>query len=85
MRVISAVVLLAVALQLCVSVVSAEQLYTSAGTRVPAQYAVRFETTVKGGSSFIVNITTSLAPRGSQRFLELVESKYFDNSGFFRW
>lgn len=33
---------------------------------------------------FVVEIKPEWAPIGSQRFLELVESKFFDNSRFFR-
>lgn len=35
-------------------------------------------------SSFVVEVKPEWAPLGAQRFLELVESKFFDNCRFFR-
>lgn len=46
-----------------------------------ATFKVAFETT-KG--SFIVEVHPEWAPLGAARFKELVEDKFFDNSGFFR-
>lgn len=47
----------------------------------PERYRVRFETS-KG--SFVVDVTRSLAPRGSDRFHELVTIDYFRGVRFFR-
>ena len=49
--------------------------------QAPAQYKVRFVTT-KG--TFVVQVHTDWAPKGSQRFYELVKSGYYDGDGFFR-
>ena len=48
---------------------------------VPEKYRVRFETT-KG--PFLVEITRALAPRGADRFHELVRTKFYDDARFFR-
>ncbi len=47
----------------------------------PARYAVKMETT-KG--DFIIDVTRSWAPRGADRFYELVSAEYYDNCAFFR-
>jgi peptidyl-prolyl cis-trans isomerase A (cyclophilin A) len=49
--------------------------------RAPDTYHVKFETT-KG--SFVVECVREWAPRGSDRFYELVEGKFYDNARFFR-
>ena len=53
-----------------------------AKTAPPAgTFKVAFDTT-KG--SFVVEVHPDWAPLGAARFKELVEDKYFDNTGFFR-
>jgi cyclophilin family peptidyl-prolyl cis-trans isomerase len=49
--------------------------------RAPAVYRVQFETT-KG--SFVVQVTRKWAPRGADRFYELVCGGFYDDSRFFR-
>jgi peptidyl-prolyl cis-trans isomerase A (cyclophilin A) len=48
---------------------------------VPAVYDVTFDTT-KG--SFTVEVSRAWAPRGADRFYELVNMRYFDDGRFFR-
>ncbi len=48
---------------------------------VPDVYRVEFQTT-KG--SFVVQVTKAWAPIGAERFYRLVESKFYDDSAFFR-
>jgi peptidyl-prolyl cis-trans isomerase A (cyclophilin A) len=48
---------------------------------VPEVYRVRFETT-KG--DFVIEVTRAWAPRGADRFHELVHAKFFDGARFFR-
>ena len=48
---------------------------------VPDTYRVKFETS-KG--DFIVEVTRAWAPRGADRFHELVRMRYFDDGRFFR-
>ncbi len=50
-------------------------------TTVPEEYQVKFDTT-KG--EFVVAVYRAWAPRGADRFHELVEEKFFDGSRFFR-
>jgi peptidyl-prolyl cis-trans isomerase A (cyclophilin A) len=47
----------------------------------PATYAVRFETT-KG--PFVVSVHRSWAPRGADRFYNLVKAGFYDGNEFFR-
>jgi peptidyl-prolyl cis-trans isomerase A (cyclophilin A) len=47
----------------------------------PAVYNVRFQTTA---GEFVIEVHRDWAPRGADRFRELVTSKYFDDSRFFR-
>jgi len=56
-------------------------LLVAATGRAPAVYRVQFDTT-KG--SFIVQVTRAWAPRGADRFYELVRGGFFDDSRFFR-
>ena len=56
-------------------------LLVAATARAPAIYRVQFETS-KG--SFIVQVTRAWAPRGADRFFELVRGGFFDDSRFFR-
>jgi cyclophilin family peptidyl-prolyl cis-trans isomerase len=48
---------------------------------LPNVFKVKFDTT-KG--PFVVEVHRDWAPIGAQHFYELVEDKFFDNSGFFR-
>ena len=48
---------------------------------VPEVYRVKFETTQ---GDFVVEVTKAWAPRGVDRFHELVRMRYFDESRFFR-
>jgi peptidyl-prolyl cis-trans isomerase A (cyclophilin A) len=54
---------------------------SKATERAPARYRVRFETT-KG--PFVVEVTRSWAPRGADRFYNLVRAGYYDDVAFFR-
>lgn len=47
----------------------------------PDVYKVKFETT-KG--NFVIEVHRAWAPRGADRFHELVKDRFYDNSGFFR-
>lgn len=47
----------------------------------PEEYRVKFDTS-KG--PFVVEVHRSWAPRGADRFYELVQSKFFDDERFFR-
>lgn len=49
--------------------------------QAPAEFRVRFETT-KG--NFIVAVDRELAPRGADRFYNLVRHGYYDGAHFFR-
>jgi peptidyl-prolyl cis-trans isomerase A (cyclophilin A) len=49
--------------------------------QAPDKFQVRFETS-KG--PFIVEVVRDWAPRGADRFYELVEEKFFDEARFFR-
>ncbi len=49
--------------------------------QTPALSRVRIETS-KG--SFVVEVNRDWAPRGAERFLDLVRAKFFDDSRFFR-
>jgi peptidyl-prolyl cis-trans isomerase A (cyclophilin A) len=49
--------------------------------KAPATYAVRFKTT-KG--TFVVTVHRALAPRGADRFYNLVRAHFFDGVSFFR-
>ena len=50
-------------------------------TRAPDVFRARFETT-KG--PFVIEITRAWAPRGADRFFNLVRAGFFDESRFFR-
>ena len=54
---------------------------SKAPTPVPEVYRVHFETT-KG--DFVIEVTRAWAPRGADRFHELVETKFYDGARFFR-
>jgi cyclophilin family peptidyl-prolyl cis-trans isomerase len=47
----------------------------------PATYRARFETTA---GAFMIEVQRDWAPRGADRFYELVKSGYFDGQRFFR-
>lgn len=49
--------------------------------RAPDRFRVRFETT-KG--TFVVEVTRAWAPRGADRFFNLVKAGYYDDVAFFR-
>jgi peptidyl-prolyl cis-trans isomerase A (cyclophilin A) len=49
--------------------------------KAPDRFRVRFETT-KG--SFVVEVTRAWAPRGADRFYNLVKTGYYDDVAFFR-
>jgi peptidyl-prolyl cis-trans isomerase A (cyclophilin A) len=49
--------------------------------QAPERYRVRFETT-KG--PFVVEVTRTWAPRGADRFYNLVRAGYYDDVAFFR-
>ncbi len=49
--------------------------------QAPATYKVRFDTT-KG--AFVVEVTRAWAPRGADRFYNLVKNGFYDNVRFFR-
>jgi homoserine O-acetyltransferase len=53
----------------------------AAQVSAPQQYRVRFDTT-KG--RIVIAVHTDWAPRGSERFYELVTSGFYDDSRFFR-
>ena len=47
----------------------------------PDVYRVNFDTT-KG--AFVVEVTRAWAPRGADRFYELIQKKFYDGARFFR-
>jgi peptidyl-prolyl cis-trans isomerase A (cyclophilin A) len=47
----------------------------------PATYNVQFDTSV---GTFVVQVTRAWAPKGADRFYNLVKNGYYDNSRFFR-
>jgi peptidyl-prolyl cis-trans isomerase A (cyclophilin A) len=47
----------------------------------PATYRARFQTTA---GDFVIEVHRDWAPRGADRFYELVKSRYFDGQRFFR-
>lgn len=53
----------------------------SARAEAPENYKVKFETTA---GDFTIEVTRRLAPKGADRFHELVEAKFFDECRFFR-
>jgi len=54
---------------------------SSANGQAPATFSARFDTT-KG--PFVVKVTRSWAPRGADRFYNLVKSHFYDNQPIFR-
>jgi len=54
---------------------------SKATATAPASYRVRFETT---RGSFVVAVRRAWAPRGADRFYNLVRSGFYDDAGFFR-
>ena len=48
---------------------------------VPEVYRVKFETST---GAFVVEVTRAWAPRGADRFHELLRMRYYDSSRFFR-
>jgi peptidyl-prolyl cis-trans isomerase A (cyclophilin A) len=54
---------------------------SKATATAPASYRVRFETT---RGSFVVAVSRAWAPRGADRFYNLVRSGFYDDVGFFR-
>ncbi|HKS85793.1 MAG TPA: peptidylprolyl isomerase [Pseudolabrys sp.] len=49
--------------------------------QAPATYKARFDTT-KG--AFVIEVTRAWAPKGADRFYNLVKSGFYDNARFFR-
>ena len=47
----------------------------------PSMYRVRMETTE---GTILLGVTRALAPRGADRFYQLVQVGFYDNSRFFR-
>lgn len=52
-----------------------------ATAQAPASFRVRFDTT---RGSFVVAVTRAWAPRGADRFYNLVQAGFYDDAGFFR-
>jgi len=74
---------LALALALAAPALAQSPLENPAALReqAPATYKVRFDTT-KG--VFVVEVTRAWAPRGADRFYNLVKNGFYDNARFFR-
>jgi len=54
-------------------------------TAVAADFRVKFEVkTTAGDESFVVKVHSEWAPIGADRFKELVQAKFYDNTRFFR-
>lgn len=54
---------------------------SKATLEAPAAYTVKLETT-KG--DLLIDVTTAWAPKGAQRFYNLVKAGYYDDTAFFR-
>jgi peptidyl-prolyl cis-trans isomerase A (cyclophilin A) len=54
---------------------------TAQAAEAPAEYQVKFETTA---GDFTVDVHRDWAPKGADRFHELVKSGYYDDARFFR-
>jgi peptidyl-prolyl cis-trans isomerase A (cyclophilin A) len=54
---------------------------SKSGTQAPAEFKVRFDTS-KG--PFVVDVHREWAPRGADRFYELVKGGFYDDARFFR-
>jgi peptidyl-prolyl cis-trans isomerase A (cyclophilin A) len=54
---------------------------TSLKEQAPATYKVRFDTSA---GPFVVTVTRAWAPRGADRFYNLVKNGFFDGTRFFR-
>jgi peptidyl-prolyl cis-trans isomerase A (cyclophilin A) len=60
---------------------AAEKTAPKKAEQAPEKFHVKFETT-KG--DFVMEVVRDWAPRGADRFYELVEDKFYDGSRFFR-
>jgi peptidyl-prolyl cis-trans isomerase A (cyclophilin A) len=60
---------------------AAEKAAPKKAEQAPEKFHVKFETT-KG--DFVMEVVRDWAPRGADRFYELVEDKFYDGSRFFR-
>src|SRR5262245_46211386 len=74
---------LATILALATSAIAQSPLSNPASLReqAPATYKVKFDST-KG--PFVVEVTRAWAPRGADRFYNLVKNGFYDNTRFFR-
>jgi homoserine O-acetyltransferase len=54
---------------------------SAAAQSAPAIYKVRIETTA---GSYVIEVHRDWSPRGADRFFDLVQRKYYDDSRFFR-
>ncbi len=70
---------LAVVLLLSSSIVSAQE--TTKAAAAPEQFRVRFETSC---GDFVVEVQRKWAPKGADRFHELVQAGFYDECRFFR-
>jgi len=53
--------------------------------KAPERFQVVFETTVRhGDGTFVIDVRRAYAPKGVDRFYELIKSGYFNEDGFFR-
>ena len=59
----------------------ADEVDGDSAAKAPARYSVKLNTT-KG--DVVIDVTRSWAPRGADRFHELVKAGYYDNCAFFR-
>jgi peptidyl-prolyl cis-trans isomerase A (cyclophilin A) len=62
-------------------VVQAARAANAAPTAGPAKYRARFETSA---GAFVIEVQRAWAPRGADRFYELVKSGHYDGQRFFR-
>lgn len=61
--------------------VPADPVSADSSPAAPATYRARFETSA---GNFVIEVHRDWAPRGADRFYELVKSGYFDGQRFFR-
>jgi peptidyl-prolyl cis-trans isomerase A (cyclophilin A) len=68
-------------LVLCVLVILLAGVASASAQVAPAMFKVRVDTTA---GSYVIEVHRDWSPHGADRFFDLVQQKYYDNSRFFR-